>query len=89
MKIEKKEVQGTHRQGTLRGVTVEKIKEVLGFAANFADDKDKVENSWKFTVDGKECGIWDYKGSHRYGQFSYYGPAEVFVALFGENARPE
>jgi hypothetical protein len=34
-------------------------------------------------VDGRHCGIWDYKGSQRIDEFSTFGPADVFEKLFG------
>jgi hypothetical protein len=31
------------------------------------------------------CGIWDYKDSGKYKEWSTYGPRQVFVAIFGED----
>ena len=76
---------GGSRTGTLKDITVEKIIDVLGFKPNCKDDPYKVKNSWGFTVDGVKCGIWDYKGSHKFGQFSTDGPREIFIKLFGDN----
>ncbi len=73
----------SHRTGTLRGITVGEITEVLGFAPNCDDDPSKVVNSWGFSVNGRHCAIWDYKGSQRMGEFSTFGPADVFDELFG------
>jgi len=75
---------GPHRTGELSGLTVQEITDVLGFAPNVEDDPDKVVNSWGFKYKNKECGIWDYKGSHHGKSFSTYGPKEIFVELFGE-----
>lgn len=75
----------SHRTGTLYDINVSTINSILGFEGDSADDPDKVENSWKFTVDGIRCAIWDYKGSQRFGQFSTFGPNEVFEKLFGTN----
>ncbi len=75
---------GAHRTGTLTNITKADIEAVLGFAPNIKDDPYKVKYSWGFTVDGKECGIWDYKGSYRFREYSTYGPDEVFVELFGD-----
>jgi hypothetical protein len=83
MNIKPVDHAGGHRTGTLRGITVAEIREVLGFAPNCEDDPSKVVNSWGFTVDGRHCGIWDYKGSQRIGEFSTFGPADVFEKLFG------
>lgn len=85
MKIEAQAVGGSHRTGTLTGFTPEEISNVLGFTPNVADDPDKVVNSWGFNVDGHDCGIWDYKGSHMFNLFSTYGPDHVFKELFGKN----
>ena len=84
MKIEPIKDAGVSRTGTLRNITVEEIIKVLGFKSNCKDDPSKVVNSWGFLADGVPCGIWDYKGSHRDGQFSTDGPASVFKALFGD-----
>ena len=76
-------LSGSHKTGGLRNINVHKITAILGFAPNIADDPDKVVSSWGFTVNGIKCGIWDYKGSHKYGQFSTYGPSHIFTELFG------
>jgi hypothetical protein len=66
-------------------MTVEKINEVLGFEPNVEDDLYKVKHSWGFEANGEICGIWDYKGSEKYGEFSTYGSKNVFVELFGDS----
>lgn len=83
MKIVPSTIGGSHRTGILESISALEIEHVLGFAPNIDDDPYKVVNSWGFKVDGHECGIWDYKGSHTYGQFSTYGPDHVFKQLFG------
>jgi hypothetical protein len=60
------------------GYTVADINRILGFKPNVKDDPYKVRHSWGFKADGKECGIWDYKGS----RWSTYGPKAVFNQLF-------
>lgn len=75
---------GSHRTGTLSNVSAKDIKKILGFSANVKDDPSKVKYSWGFKADDVECGIWDYKGSHKVNSFSTYGPKNVFVELFGE-----
>lgn len=72
---------GPCQSGSLRRLDFADIERVLGFSANCLDDPDKVTHSWGFTVDGVHCGIWDYKGY----KFSYYGPKETMVNLFGED----
>ena len=73
---------GSFRTGTLEDINVATINEILGFEPNVADDPHKVVHSWGFEVDGVHCAIWDYKGSHFFGSFSVYGPAEIFQKLF-------
>lgn len=89
MKITPIDKVGACRTGTLVGMTVKRIVEVLGFEANCKDDPYKVKHSWGFSVDidgtNHELGIWDYKGSGKSGQFSTYGPDDIFVELFGTN----
>ena len=79
---------GTYRTGALYASRKE-IEKVLGFKSNCEDDPDKVKYSWGFTVGGVHCGIWDYKGSHKYNQFSTYGPKEIFKLLFGNKAKQD
>lgn len=75
---------GSFRTGALRGIKVSEITKILGFKSNIADDPDKVRYSWGFLADDEQCGIWDYKGSYRSGEFSTYGSADIFVKLFGD-----
>lgn len=76
------DVPGPHKQGTLTGYSSAEIEKILGFPPNIKDDPDKVKYSWGFLADGQQCGIWDYKGSHKDNYFSAYGPKEVFEKLF-------
>jgi hypothetical protein len=75
-------VAGDHKTGSLTGYSVEEIREILGFDCNVQDDPDKVSHSWGFLADGRQCGIWSYKGSEQWNTFSCYGPKEVFDELF-------
>ena len=75
---------GSGRQGHLVDISVDEINEILGFQPNCEDDPDKVVNSWGFTVAGKHYGVWDYEGSHEYGQFSVSGEPKVLRELFGD-----
>ena len=75
---------GACRTGTLLNTKSAEITKILGFKPNVEDDPNKVVNSWGFTVAGTLCGIWDYKGSHKWGQYSTNGPTHIFKALFGE-----
>lgn len=83
MIIEAYDRVGSHRTGTLKNYSAEQIAEILGFEANCEDDPYKVKYSWGFKADGVHCGIWDYRGSYTYNNFSLYGPKEVFEQLFG------
>lgn len=84
MKITPFNKAGACRTGTLRKTSTDEINAILGFEPNVEDDPYKVKHSWGFTADGKQCGIWDYKGSNGWGTFSTYGPDEVFRTLFGD-----
>ena len=83
MKITPLNQSGSHRTGTLHGITKEQIIEVLGFGPNVDDDSYKVVNSWGFKAMNMPFGIWDYKGSHKLNTWSCYGDHEVFKKLFG------
>lgn len=41
-------------------------------------DDGKVTLTWRFTVDGVRCEIWDYKGS----RWSTFGPAKALAKVF-------
>lgn len=72
----------SHKQHSLVGLTTEQIDAALGFRGDHESDPFKVASEWRFTADGHECAVWDYKGSHHLGQFSAWGPREVFEELF-------
>lgn len=78
---------GSHKTGTISGLTKKQIQKILGFKPNLQGDADKIKYEWGFYVDSSNCNfsIWDYKGSHKYNQFSTYGPHEIFLELFGAN----
>ena len=80
---------GTHRTGTIRNTTATRISEILGFEPNREDDPDKVVNSWQARVGDKIIAVWDYKGSHRHGQFSTYGDSKILSELFGESYKKD
>ena len=75
-------LSGSYRTGTIAKYTKQQIIAILGFAPNVEDDEEKVVNSWAFMVDGCECAIWDYKGSHHYNMWSVYDPHAVLNKLF-------
>jgi hypothetical protein len=75
-------IPGSHRTGEISGYTASEISSILGFQPNVADDPDKVSHSWGFLADGRQCGIWSYRGSEHIRIFSTSGPREVFEKLF-------
>lgn len=83
------DISGTHRTGGLSGISAAEISEILGFSSNVDDDPDKVVNSWAGELDGVRFAIWDYKGSHRYNEFSTWGDAATLSAIFGDNYTAE
>jgi hypothetical protein len=71
---------GMGKKGELpETLSVGDIQKALGkHIKNRGDNGDgKVKNEWQFTVDGDECGIWDYHGA----RWSAYGPAQAFAKL--------
>lgn len=75
---------GTHRTGSINGLTAAKISKLLGFKPNMKDDPSKVVNSWQFRVDGKLCAVWDYRGSQKWNEFSTYGDHASLQKVFGD-----
>jgi len=75
----------SHKQGTLVGLKKADIDRVLGFKHNNNGDGGyKVKYTWDFSANGAECSIWDWKGGDKFGEWSFYGPREVFCTLFGD-----
>lgn len=74
----------SHRTGSLYGLTYNDIYDKLGFGSNVMDDEGKVAYSWGFNLDGAECAIWDWKGSHTRKVWSAYGPHDKLHELFGD-----
>jgi hypothetical protein len=75
-------LNSTYRTGGLQNLTATQIIDILGMKPSVQDDEDKVVNSWEFTVDGKPCAIWDYKGSHYVQMWSVYDPEGALPTLF-------
>jgi hypothetical protein len=78
---------GNSRTSTVSGLTAKEVEALIGFPANCDDDAYKVKYSWGFTVNGVRCGVWDYKGSHEFNQFSAWGPLLALKQVFGNNVR--
>lgn len=74
---------GSHRTGTLSGVSYDDLVRMFG-PPNIDDDPDKVRWSWGVAVDGQFAGVWDWKRSGDYDTWSLYDPHNVIPALFGQ-----
>jgi hypothetical protein len=79
--VVKADVPGTSRTGFLSNATVPRLTKAIGFKPDGGDGGNKVETDWYFTLDGKPCGCWDWKGSGRDGQFSTFGPRAEWEAF--------
>jgi hypothetical protein len=75
----------SHKTGSIVGLTKAQIDAILGFKPNVDDDVSKVKYSWGFNVQGNNCAVWDWKGSHKFKEWSAYGPESVLRAVFGTN----
>lgn len=98
MKFSPSTVFGASRQGVIRDITEQEIEQIFGFGPNVPDDPYKVVNSW--AVDVSEVAgmltdepwtihIWDFKGSHKWGQFSVCGDPTILEMVFGDRYRNE
>ena len=90
MKIVAKQISGSHKTGSIYGLTKAEINAKLGIKPHQYDDEEgdgKVAYEWSFTADGDECAIWDWKGSGRLGGHSTFGLADTFRKIFGANYR--
>ena len=79
--VAKADVPDTFRTGHITGATTAKLTTALGFSPDNGDGGNKVSVDWYFTLDGKPCGCWDWKGSMHHGQFSTFGPREQWEAF--------
>jgi len=73
----------SHKTGRIVGLSKAEIDRILGFKPNVADDPGKVKHSWGFNVQGNDCAVWDWKGSHKLKEWSAYGPDSVLREVFG------
>ena len=97
MKFSPSTVIGSSRQGILRDITVEENEKIFGFGPNVDDDPYKVVNSWSVDVtdvvsrdfDTWTIHVWDYKGSHEFGQFSVCGDPVILEMIFGDRYQCE
>lgn len=76
------------RTGSIVPIKHTEITKILGIAPDKVNN-DKVKKEWRFLVDGIPCAIWDYKGSHKFNQYSCYMPGLVGKALFGDRYQIE
>ena len=98
MKFSPSDVIGSSRQGRISNITAEEIEEIFGFGPNVNDDPWKVVHSWAvdvsevpgmFTDDTWTVHVWDYKGSHMFGQFSVCGDPNIMEMIFGDRYQHE
>ena len=98
MKFAPSTVLGSSRQGVIRDITEQEIEQIFGFAPNVDDDPYKVVHSWAVDVsevpwDGHPdiwtIHVWDYKGSHEFGQFSVCGDPVILEMIFGDRYEDE
>lgn len=83
MKIVKAILPTTYLQGKLIGLTREAITKRLGFEPEGISGDEKSLCQYEFTADGKGCSIWDWHRGSESGEWSFYGPQEVLIQLFG------
>jgi len=95
MKFSPSVVRGSSRQGIVRDITEQEIEQIFGFGPNVDDDPHKVVHSWAVDVSDVETfgtldfdtwtiHVWDYKGSHEFGQFSVCGHPVILEMIFGD-----
>ena len=78
--------RSSHKTGSLSPLRdPDDITALLGIEPEVTDPKDpdsdgKVTLEWRFTVDGKPCAIWDYKGV----RWSTWGDDAVLAPLFSD-----
>ena len=85
MRIKPFNEAGSHKTGSLSGLTKDEVEARIGFPPNVDDDPYKVRWSWGFTVDGQVCAVWDYKGSADVGEWRTYGSEDALGKVFGNH----
>lgn len=76
---------GSARQGVIRDITEQEIEQIFGFGPNVDEGPNEVVHSWAVDVDELyTIHVWDYKGSHEFGQFSVCGHPWIFATIFGD-----
>ncbi|HWA09499.1 MAG TPA: hypothetical protein VG838_08630 [Opitutaceae bacterium] len=91
MQIEFTSQEPPYRTGTLKGLTLLEIQELLsGIQPETRPSADrKVTTTWRFLADGNACGIWNYRRSYELrGELSTFGPDGVLATLFGQAYAP-
>jgi hypothetical protein len=92
MHIESISHEPPYRTGTLKGLTLTEIQEMLpDIQPDTRPSADrKVTILWRFLADDKPCGIWNYRrGYEVLGELSTFGPDGVFDRLFGKAYAPD
>ena len=91
MQIESTHQEPPYRTGTLKGLTLIEIQQVLaGIQPDTRPSADrKVTLMWRFRIDGQPFGIWNYRTSYEVrDELSTFGPDEIVTTLFGRAYRP-
>jgi len=87
MHLESTSQEPPYRTGTIKHLKLSEIQEMLPDVqpdTRPSSDR-KVTLMWRFLVDGKLCGIWNYRKSYEAcGELSTFGPDEIFRTVFGE-----
>jgi len=92
MHIESSLHEPPYRTGTLKGLTLSEIQEMLpGIQPDTRPSADrKVTIMWRFSANAKPFGIWNYRRSYEVrGELSTFGPDGVFITLFGNAYAPD
>lgn len=75
-------------KGVVKGLTAAQINQTLGFRSNTAKDDEK-RYSWGFSVNGRDCLLYDWHASYIAKEFTAVGPAEAFTEVFGDSYQSE
>ncbi len=91
MQIESISHEPPYRTGSLKGLTLSEIQEMLpNVQPDTRPSADrKVTIMWRFIANGELCGIWNYRRSYEVlGELSTFGPDTVFESLFAKAYEP-
>ena len=71
-------VFGSHLTGTIPDYPVDQMTKILGFEPQRGGADGKTKYTWDFTIDGKLCSIWDFKGR----RWSCWGDHDALASIF-------